>query len=74
MCIKHFCNYNKSQALEKFGIGRKVTPGEEPAVKVDTLVLTMQTDNEDVERIFSILYERAKNLKLRFDPLGRFDT
>ena len=59
--------------MEKFGIGRKVTPGADPAVKVDTLILTMQTDDVDVLRLYQLLYERASNLKLRFDPLGQFD-
>lgn len=74
MCTKQFCNCKTSQALEKFGIGRKVSPGTQPAVKNDTLILTMQTEDEDIMRTFNILYDLAKNQKLRFDPLGRFDT
>ena len=33
-------------------------------ITFDTLVLTMQTDDVDVVRIFNILYERAKNMKI----------
>ena len=42
-------------------------------VVTEYLVLTMNTEDPDVLRVFQLLWERAKDLGIMFDPLRKFE-
>ena len=64
------------KALEKFGVAKKATVRTKNKVMADVLKLTINTDQEDVRRVFHMLWERARLLKPAavFDPLHLFEN
>ena len=67
------CKCSGLQALEKFGIAKRVKVTAENSVKTESLSLTQATDSVEGVRIFRLLWERAKDSQLMFDPLNRFE-
>lgn len=61
------------KVLEKYGIG--ITSKEKTGNKVsaEMLVLTSESEDPEVLRVFEIMYERAKTMGLKFDPLKKFE-
>jgi hypothetical protein len=68
-CIR----YIHIKALAKFKIGRKEEVKANNKVVTEYLVLTMNTEAPDVLRVFQLLWERAKDQGMVFDPLRKYE-
>ena len=62
--------------MKKFKIAEKIDVTTGNKIKAQALILTQETDSEEIRRVFQLMWERAKLLKpkVMFDPLNLFEN